>query len=327
MRTTEAKGHRWLDEFLFPAVSDDWLVFLRIGLGVQIVAYCFSLWGEWHNLLAFERAGWINRDLTEAILTAKASFVPRIGWLVTAGNRLGLSEGPILTLTWSCLLCAGCFLIAGALCRSSAVIAWFLYVCAAKSGNLFEYGVDNFTIVGLFYLTVAPHPDRYALDLKIWKSRIKDRHLHGFFRRVLQLHLCVIYFSGGVSKCLGSGWWNGESIWRALTRPPFNVIPVKVILSGYAILQIIGIAVIVLEVGYPVFIWLKKTRLVWLIAIIGMHIAIGLTMGLYLFALIMIVLNVAAFGPGLLRPEKPEDEFAATERDASKTVSLAGPAT
>jgi len=30
---------------------------------------------------------------------------------------------------------------------------------------------------------------------------------------------------------------------------------------------------------------------------VGMHIAIGLTMGMYLFALIMIVLNLAAFGP------------------------------
>jgi hypothetical protein len=31
-----------------------------------------------------------------------------------------------------------------------------------------------------------------------------------------------------------------------------------------------------------------------------MHIAIGLTMGMYLFALIMIILNAAAFGPGLI---------------------------
>ena len=31
-----------------------------------------------------------------------------------------------------------------------------------------------------------------------------------------------------------------------------------------------------------------------------MHVSIGLTMGLYLFALIMVVLNLAAFGPGVL---------------------------
>ena len=34
-----------------------------------------------------------------------------------------------------------------------------------------------------------------------------------------------------------------------------------------------------------------------------MHVGIGLTMGMYLFAFIMIVLNVAAFGPDLIRTE------------------------
>jgi hypothetical protein len=34
-----------------------------------------------------------------------------------------------------------------------------------------------------------------------------------------------------------------------------------------------------------------------------MHAGIGLTMGMYLFAFIMIVLNVAAFGAGLIRAE------------------------
>jgi len=37
-----------------------------------------------------------------------------------------------------------------------------------------------------------------------------------------------------------------------------------------------------------------------------MHVGIGLTMGMYLFAFIMIVLNIAAFGPrlGFERSEK-----------------------
>jgi hypothetical protein len=37
-----------------------------------------------------------------------------------------------------------------------------------------------------------------------------------------------------------------------------------------------------------------------------MHLAIGLTMGMYLFAFIMIVLNIAAFGaePGLVPSER-----------------------
>ena len=33
-------------------------------------------------------------------------------------------------------------------------------------------------------------------------------------------------------------------------------------------------------------------------AVLAMHIAIGFTMGMYLFSLVMIVLNLAAYAPG-----------------------------
>jgi len=95
---------------------------------------------------------------------------------------------------------------------------------------------------------------------------------------------------------LGSGWWNGSNIWRALTRPPFNIISPDLLLSWQHLLPLLGISVCLLETGYPFFIWSKRTRLIWLIGICGMHLAIGFTMGMFLFALIMIILNAAAFG-------------------------------
>lgn len=312
-----------LEAFFFPAVSDNWLSILRVGLGVQVVLYCLSLAGDWHALFAFETAGWINRDLAEAIMIANTPFIPRIGWLTILGDRFGVNEATVLTITLWCLVGAGCFLIGGLFCRTSAFIAWLLYLCAAKSGNLFAYGVDNFTIAGLFYLVIAPHPDRYTLDRKIFKSSVKDSHLHGFFRRILQLHLSVIYVSGGISKCLGSGWWNGNSIWRALTRPPFNVLPNHMVVAASAILPALGIAILILETLYPIFIWPARTRLIWLSGIMCMHIGIGITMGLYLFSLIMIVLNLAAFGPELIFRER---NFAGL-RSARKPENFAAPAT
>ncbi len=116
-------------------------------------------------------------------------------------------------------------------------------------------------------------------------------------RRVLEIHLCIIYFFGGIVKLVGPGWWNGDSLWRALTHPPFNVIPPELLVQCRHFFPFLGISVWVIEITYPVFIWSKKTRNVWLVLIIGMHIAIGMTMGMYLFAFIMIVLNLAAFGP------------------------------
>jgi hypothetical protein len=284
-------------EFWFPTESDKWLTVLRCGLGLQVVLYALSLRSDWLLLFGPSGYGLISRDLTEAIVTIDTPLVPILSWLVSAGSSVGLDEHSVLTLSWACLLLAGLSLLLGVFCRLSAVAAWFFHLCAVKSGGLMSYGMDNFTTIGLFYLMLAPFPDRYALERKWRKARESNHQMLGFFRRVLQVHLCLIYFFGGVAKSLGSGWWNGTSIWRALTRPPFNVISPEVLLPWKDLLILLGVGTCVLEVGYPVFIWLKKTRLIWLVCVLGMHAAIGAAMGLYLFALIMIVLNVAAFGP------------------------------
>jgi hypothetical protein len=289
-----------LSEFLFPGETDNWLAILRLGLGLQGTLYSLSLRNDWNYLLAGTGNGLINRDLAEALLSVESHFVPKLGWLVALGAHVGLREETVLSVAWICLLAAGCGLLLGLACRFSAVLAWFLHLCAAKSGGFVSYGVDNFMTIGLFYLMLSPLPDRYSLDLRLRKSRSRDPQLFGFWRRVLQLHLCLIYFFSGLTKCMGSGWWDGSNMWRALIRPPFNIIDPEILVRWKYLFPVAGVFIWLLEIGYSFFIWNDKTRKIWLICICGMHIVIGVTMGMYLFALIMIILNVAAFGPGLV---------------------------
>jgi hypothetical protein len=289
--------------FLFPAETDNWLTILRLGLGLQTTLYSLSLRSDWNYLLGGAGRGVSSRNLAEALLSLESHLVPRLGWFVTLGGRVGLHEEAVLSVAWICLLAAGCGLLVGIACRFSAILAWFLHLCAAKSGGFVSYGVDNFMTIGLFYLMLSPLPDRYSLDWRLRKLRSRDPQLLGFWRRVLQLHLCLIYFFSGLTKCLGSGWWDGSNIWRALIRPPFNVIDPEILVRWKYLFPVAGIFICLLEIGYPAFIWSSKTRKIWLISVCAMHAGIGLTMGMYLFALIMIILNVAAFGPGLIRTE------------------------
>jgi hypothetical protein len=282
---------------LFPPESDNWLTVLRVGLGLQVIIYALFLRSDWYYLFASTGKGLVSRELGEAISTFDSPFIPKLGWLVTFGRNINISEETVLSVAWACLLCMGFLLLLGLFCRPAAIIAWFLHLCAAESGGLFAYGADNFMTTGLFYLMLSPLPDRYSADQWMVKTQAKDPQLLGFWRRVLQVHLCFVYFIGGLAKCLGSGWWDGTNLWRALTRPPFNTISPDVLVRFKYVLVVLGISICLIEVGYPLFIWLKKTRVFWLISILAMHVAIGLTMGLYLFALIMVVLNLAAFGP------------------------------
>jgi len=290
--------------FLFQDGTDQWLAILRVGLGFQVTFYSFSLRSDWNYLLSGAGNGVVSRNLAEALLSVESHFVPRLGWLVTLAAPTGLSEETVLSIAWGCLLVAGCGLLVGLACRFSAILAWFLQICTAKSGGFVSYGVDNFMTIGLFYLMLSPLPDRFSLDWRIRNLRPKHPQLLGFWRRVLQLHLCVIYFFSGLTKCLGSGWWNGSSVWRALIRPPFNIIDPEILVRWNYVFPVAGIFVCLLEITYSFFIWNSQTRKIWLVCICAMHVGIGVTMGMYLFALIMIVLNVAAFGPALSRMER-----------------------
>ena len=288
-----------LQVFLFPTETDRWVGLLRTGLGLQVLLYALSLRADWYYLFARPGEGLIGRALPEALLSTESPLVPRLGWVVALAARTGLPESTALSITWWILLFAGGSLAIGIFSRESAIVSWFVHLCAAESAGFVSYGVDNFITIGLFYLMLSPLPDRYSLDQRWRKLPTKNPHLLGFFRRVLQLHLCLIYFFGGLAKCLGNGWWDGSNLWRALIRPPFNVIAPEILIRLKYLFPVGGIAICLLEISYPFFIWNRRTRKIWLISVCAMHVAIGLTMGMYLFASIMIILNIAAFGPDL----------------------------
>jgi len=290
-----------VNEWFFGGTTDNWLAALRIGLGLQLILYCITSRADWLQMFASQPGSFVTRDLTEALVTLGAALVPRVSWFISAGEFIGLSEATVMWVVWSVLLAAGLCLVAGIFCRSAAIVAWLLHLSAIKSSSLLSYGVDNFTSIGLFYLMLSPLPDHLTLDSRWRKWPPKSSQLQSFWQRVLQLHLCVIYFFSGLTKLLGSGWWNGESLWRALTRPPFDIVPSEVLIRGKYLLIPLGLGICLLETSYPIFIWLRRTRLIWLVGIIAMHGAIALLMGLYLFGLIMAVLNIAAFGTDLFR--------------------------
>jgi len=295
---------RWREflEFLFPPETDRWLAVFRIGMGLQVLGYTLFLRSDWHHLFATAGKGLVGRELGEAIASFDSPLIPKLGWLVAIGQHVGLGEETVLSIAWACLLCFGCCLLLGLFCRLAAIIAWFLHLCAAESGGLLAYGADNFMTMALFYLMLSPLPDQYSLDCRLFQAKPMDQKLLGFWRRVLQIHLCFVYFFGGLAKFLGSGWWDGSNLWRSLIRPPFNLISPDILVRFKYALPVLGISICVIEIGYPVFICMKKTRFFWLACILALHAAIGLMMGMYLFALVMIVLNLAAFGVGIGLP-------------------------
>lgn len=155
---------------MFSPSTDTWLAVLRVGLGLQVTLYSLSLRNDWTYLVSGTA-----RKVAEALLSLESHFVPRLGWFVTLAAQVGVDENRLLFAAWACLLLAGCGLVIGFASRVSAIGAWFLHLCAAKSGGFVSYGMDNFLTIGLFYLMLSPLPDRYSLDRPLRNRNRKIR--------------------------------------------------------------------------------------------------------------------------------------------------------
>jgi len=160
--------------------------------------------------------------------------------------------------------------------------------------NYYLYGADFFASMALFYCIIFPK-GKFSIDYYIRKFEINQISLR-WSLRMLQVHLCIIYTFSGIDKGLGINWYNGESIWRAVSAHNYNGL---ISLSNYELPNFIyaslGIFTLITETFYPIFINYSKTRKLWLVFTISMHVSIIVFMGLYFFGTLMIILNIAAY--------------------------------
>jgi predicted DCC family thiol-disulfide oxidoreductase YuxK len=151
--------------------------------------------------------------------------------------------------------------------------------------------------MALFYCIIFPVGNKGSLSNFLFKkdNRKTDVVYANICLTVLQVHMCIIYFFSGFDKILGFNWWNGESIWKALHLSYSPRLINVDFLSGTPIFAIVGWGTIVLEMLYPVFMNIKRTRNIWLILVISLHVSIAIFLGLFFFSAFMIILSISAY--------------------------------
>lgn len=187
-------------------------------------------------------------------------------------------------------------LLFGVFKRVTSIGAWFSHLLIVNTGNLSLYGVDSLLHTGLFYCMVMPVCDAWSIDQYRSRKPVQESFATSLAMRVLQGHLCIIYLNTGIAKLVGKDWWSGESIWRALMMPKFAVLDFSWMANYPLVPMLLGIFVVIVEVMYAVMIWPKFSRKIWLTAIVLLHLGIAIFMGLSLFSMIMIWMNLACFG-------------------------------
>ena len=124
--------------------------------------------------LCHERRGPCHPGFRQALLSLQTPLVPRLGWLVAIGANVGLRERGTFGYLGVSYRRRGISLLLGIFCRFSAILVWFLHLCAAKSGAFVSYGLDDFMTIGLFYLMLSPLPDQLSLDQEAAKIAAEE---------------------------------------------------------------------------------------------------------------------------------------------------------
>lgn len=274
--------------FLEPASARP-LAFLRIGLAATLLLQAIFLSSSIYEL--YGSVGIMQGDLSEYRPDSPFSLHR---WLSFLSAR-GFSEDHVLLVLVGVYVASLLALLVGWKTRVAVTLTWLTHLLLTHS-QLTVYGLDQFAHIALFLMLWMPLGATLSVDCRArgrcdvpsWEARLS--------LRTLQIWLCIAYLASGLVKAIGLQWWTGEAIWRALMLPTYRYFDFSWLADHPWIPWLLGLGTLVVEVGYPVFIWPRRTRKLWIALTLGLHAGIGLFLGLHLFALIMCVLTLTIFG-------------------------------
>jgi len=283
-----------IDHFLFKYTSIRPFVVLRISIAFFCLLYFFCTINDIYNLLGLN--DYIGREITEATISSR--LIPRIGWLINTLIKTGFTDHQSVSIIMGIYFIAMLFMLVGLFTRPAIFMVWMIHMMIANSTAMYFYGVDAFTGILLFYCLFIPTNRSWSLDIILFKKNEKkaDTTYESFFIRLLQIHICIAYFFGGVSKLIMPGWFSGNGIWQSLMYPNWKIIDFAFLANFPFSTKLFGCCIVALEVLYPLMVCFGKTRKLWLSFTILMHFFICCLMSLPFFGFIMIIFNMAAFG-------------------------------
>ena len=159
-------------------------------------------------------------------LLAKGTPVFSLWFHMTDPTEMMLLQGAILLVTF--------FFFIGLCTRLTSVLTWFAFVGFAHRNPYMLFGVDVMTNIMLLYLMIGPSGAALSVD-RLIARRLRSSATPGakpqavaslpeptvsanLAVRLVQVHLCIIYFIAGVSKLMGPTWWNGTAVWGTIAH-------------------------------------------------------------------------------------------------------------
>jgi hypothetical protein len=342
------EGWRAWERWWFSPGNPTTLGFMRIctGLIVLYVQFGYAL----HLQSYVGKHAWVSREMAEYIRRLIPVYAPSLGW---DNQSLELDQGQTIFSAyyhvedpfWIGVVHASVMLVTllftlGLATRVTSVMAWIGHAMYLHRAQTTLFGMDTMTNLGLIYMMIGP--SGAALSLDRWLQVRRDRQRFGaayvpqplllpsatFATRMVQVNFCFLYMMSALSKLLGASWWNGTApslVWLNYSFAPFHVggyLQLMTFLASHRWLwEVLATGGVVFtlwtELALPFLVWNRKMRWFMICCSVLLHTAIGLTMGLVTFSLMVMVL-LLSFVP----PEVVEQVLA---RVGQRVKNLLGP--
>jgi hypothetical protein len=289
------EARRGWDRFFFTPADPTTLGLVRIIVGALLL-WEFALIGvDWRILLASD--GWVDPGTLREYWSRNEGQWAWTFWPLVPDRLI-----PVVFLACYTILI---LFTVGLWTRVTAILTWVILASTAQRMMFEVFGFDSMMTIWTLYLA-ASGASGQALSLDRWLARRRGSIPKGpppptvsanLGLRLIQLHLCLIYGIAGLGKLKGASWWNGTAVAMVIMTPEFRLFDLSWLLGYPLLMNFMTHCGLLLELLYPVLIWVRPLRPLMIASAILLHLGIDLTLGLFEFGLVMTAANLA-FIPG-----------------------------
>jgi HTTM domain len=297
------------NQFWFTPTSPSTLSAIRVLAGAMLL-YTHLVWS--FDLDAFFGPnGWLPQEMMQEVHVA-ANDPDGPGPIVGAPRHMWSHFNYIQShkLRWAVHLVALVvffLLTIGLFSRTMALLAYLFAVSYANRITPGAYfGLDKINCMLAMYLMLGPCGARYSVD-RLWRlrrgapSEVPPSTWANVAIRLIQLHMCVIYFFSGLGKLQGPTWWFGEAIWYSVANREYQTMDMTWLINHPWLVNLMTHVTVFWELTYCALVWPRLTR-PWVLALaVILHGGIVVALGMPTFGLVMLIGNLAFVSPQTVR--------------------------
>jgi hypothetical protein len=250
-----------------------------------------------------------------AWIGSSRSYAPSYLWYVESPTTLWASH--IAGLVVLALFTLGLFT------RVTSILSFVVALSYVNRVPGALFGLDQINVMLVTYLMLAPCGTAYSLDRWLAARKAGGRLapapptvMANVATRLVQVHMCIIYFFAGLGKLQGETWWHGDALWGAVANLEYQTLNLTWLADWPLLTAILTQVTAYWELTFPALVWPRLLRPIVLFIAIPLHLGIGFGLGLMTFGLVMPIALIAFVSPQLVRRLLGESPTAAASPDA-----------